>query len=312
MNLNKTTRVAQYMTAKIKETGKLLKTAFVSWNEKDPFRQSAAIAYYAIFSMPGLLILVITIAGYFFGKDTVHENILGQISVTMGTDTASQIKDILLKANEAKSSVLGSVIGIFVLLVGASGVFIELQKSLNAIWQVKTKPQRRFIPFIKSRLFSFGLILAISFLLMISLVVTSALVAISHWIQVGTSGIIVILFDILNFVFSLVVISILFGLMFKILPDAKIKWKHVWLGALLTGILFTIGKTALAYYFGTVQPGSVYGGAGSVILILLWVSYSSLILFFGAEFTAAYAAMYSGTVAPTELAVKDIEKTSTD
>jgi len=286
----------------IKNLGKLFKITLSEWIDKDPFRQSAVIAYYAIFSIPGLLFLIITITGYFFEKDIVNQSILAQVSSTMGADTAAQIKEMLINASQSKSTVLGSIIGIIILLVGATGVFVELQKTLNIIWQVKVAPQKGILLILKARLFSFGLILAIAFLLLISLVISTALAAMSDWIKADATGLVVIIFNILNFIFSLAVISILFALMFKILPDAKIKWKHVWLGSLIAGSLFTIGKTALAFYFGKAEPASVYGTAGSIILILLWVSYSSMILFFGAEFTAAYANMYSGKVPPTEIA----------
>jgi membrane protein len=294
------------MQLKIKDLGKLFKTTFKEWNQKDPFRQSAVIAYYAIFSIPGLLVLIITFTGYFFGKEAVNQNILAQVASTMGADTAVQIKEMLANASQTKSTVWGSIIGIITIFAGATGVFVELQKTLNTIWQVKVVPQKGILLFLKTRLFSFGLILAIAFLLLISLVISTALAAISDWIKVDSSGVIAIIFTILNFTFSLIVISILFALMFKILPDAKIKWKHVWLGSLVTGLLFTIGKTALAFYFGRAQPASGYGTAGSVILILLWVSYSSMILFFGAEFTATYANMYSGKVLPTEIAKTEV------
>lgn len=288
----------------IRHTGKLLKTTFDAWNEKDPFRQSAVIAYYAIFSIPGLLVLIISIAGYFFGKESVNKNILEQITTTMGSETAIQISQILAKSTEAKSSFLGSIIGIVVLLIGSTAVFVELQKTLNLIWKVEILPKKGIITILKARFFSFGLILAIAFLLMISLVVSTLLSSMGNWIGVYTYNYSVLFFNSINFIFSLAVISILFALMFKILPDAKIKWKHVWLGSIVTGILFTIGKTILAYYFSTAEPASVYGVAGSIILILLWVSYSSMILFFGAEFTATYAKIYTGVVPPTEIAKK--------
>ena len=290
------------MQLNLQNIGKLFKSAYKAWNEKDPFRQSAVIAYYAIFSIPGLLVLIIAITGYFFGKDAVNENIIAQISSTMGADTAASIKDILVKSRHSNSSLLGSIIGVGVLLMGATGVFVELQKSLNDIWHVKLVKQSGILPILKARLFSFGLILAIAFLLLISLVVSTGLSALSDLIKSHTSNFTVIIFEILNFIFSLVVISVLFAMMFKILPDAQIEWKHVWMGSLLTGLLFTIGKTALAFYFGKANPGSNYGAAGSVILMLLWVSYSSMIVFFGAEFTAAYARRFSGKVAPSEIA----------
>jgi membrane protein len=284
----------------------ILKSAFLEWLDKDPFRQSAIIAYYAIFSIPGLLVLIIAIAGYFFGAEAVNQKLINQISGTIGSETALQIQDILEKSNKAKSTVWGSIIGITILLVGATGVFVELQITLNLIWNVKVKPQNGFWLIVKARLFSFGLILAIAFLLIISLVISTALAAMSGWINVDASPFIISIFKIFNFIISLGVISMLFAMIFKILPDAKIQWKHVWMGSILTGVLFTIGEAGLAYYFGKAEPGSIYGAAGSTILILLWVSYSSMILFFGAEFTAAYAKMYTGIVPPTAIAKVEI------
>ena len=294
------------ITFKLLDIGLIFKNAFKEWLAKDPFRQSAVIAYYAIFSIPGLLVLIIAIAGYFFGAQTVNQNLIAQISDTIGSETALQIQDVLTKSTAEKSTTWGSIIGITVLLVGATGVFVELQKTLNLIWNVKVKPQNGLWLIIKARLFSFGLILAIAFLLTISLVISTALVAISNYIHFESSQLMMTLYGILNFIISLLVISVLFAMIFKILPDAKIEWKHVWLGSIITGILFTIGKMLLAYYFGKANPASIYGAAGSIILILLWVSYSSMILFFGAEFTAAYAKQYTGTVAPTAIAKIEI------
>jgi len=297
------------MQFKTKDTGKLLKMTFNEWSDKDPFRQSAVIAYYAVFSIPGLLVLVISIAGYFFGNDSVNRNILEQISSTMGSETADQISEILIKSTQSKSTFWGSFIGIVILLVGSTAVFVELQTTLNLIWKVEVIKKKGILIILKARLFSFGLILAIAFLLMVSLAVSTGLSSMGNWMRTFTYGYMISFFNVFNFIFSLAVISILFALMFKILPDAKIKWKHVWLGSIVTGILFTIGQTILAYYFSTANPASVYGVAGSVILILLWVSYSSMILFFGAEFTASYAKIYSGVVPPTEIAKVDTSAT---
>lgn len=291
------------MLLNLKDLGKLINISFQEWYIKDPFRQSAIIAYFSIFSIPGLLLLIITFTSFFFGTAAVDQNIFSQISSTMGEDTATQIKDILINAGKAKTTILGSILGLLILLIGATGVFVELQKSLNAIWNVKADTKTGFLPVIKSRLFSFGLILAIAFLLLISLVISSALAAMGSWINVGTSYVMLTFFNIINFFVSLVVVAVLFGLMFKILPDAEIKWKHVWLGSFVTSFLFTIGKSGLAFYFGTIQPGNIYGVAGSIILILLWVSYSTMIMFYGAEFTVAYVNMYS--VPNSGLAIKN-------
>ncbi len=289
---------------KIKDLPILFKDAFKEWNQKDPFRQSAVIAYYAIFSLPALLVLVITSAGFFFGAEAVNSHVLDQVKQTMGQSTSEQINVMLIKASAAKSSAWASIVGLVVLLIGSTGVFVQLQKSLNIIWEVKELPLKGIWPILKTRLFSFGLILSIAFLLLVSLVISTVLSSISDWLSAETSVFIMVIFHILNFFISLAVVSTLFGLIFKILPDTKITWKNVFIGSVITGLLFTIGQMGLAFYFSKAEPGSGYGAAGSIILILLWVSYSSMILFYGAEFTRAYANMYLGYVPPTDIAEK--------
>jgi len=292
------------MKFKLKNLKQLFKNTAKAWWNKDPFSQSAVLAYYALFAIPGLLFLIITSTKYFFGEESVSKNLIKQVSETMGPEIAAQINEILISVGKTNSTVLGSLIGITILIIGATGVFTQLQKNLNLIWHVKLVPTKGFVRIAKARLFSFGLILAISFLLLISLVVSTALAGFSDLITVDSSGFVTVLFIILNFLISLGVVSVLFALIFKILPDAKLKWKHVWLGAFVTGLLFTLGKTALAFYFGKASPASAYGAAGSIILILLWTSYSSMILFFWAEFTSEYTKMYAGEVAPSEIAKK--------
>lgn len=277
------------MKLHLKQFPSLLKETFKAWNEKDPFRQSAVIAYYSIFSLPGLLVLIITITGYFFNRDSVTHNIINQISATFGPTVAKQLQSLLTNAGGEKETILGSIIGIATLVVGATGVFVALQKTLNEIWEVKPPEKKGIVVLLKNRLFSFGLILSIAFLLLISLVLSTALSVVGDWANTDSSNFMLYVFNVINFLFSLIVISFLFGLMFKILPDTKIKWKQVWLGSLVTGILFTLGKTALGFYFGKASPESAYGAGGSIVLLLLWVSYSSMILFFGAEFTYTYS-----------------------
>ena len=289
---------------KLRDLPKLFKIASIEWYEKDPFRQSAVIAYYAVFSLPALLVLVITAAGFFFQSDSVQQLLLDQVKQTMGLETSEQIKEMLIKAQEAKASVWATILGIATVLIGSTGVFVQLQKTLNIIWEVEVVEEEGIWPILKTRLFSFGLILSIAFLLLISLVISTLLGVASELLKSETSDILFVLFYILNFIISLVVISSLFALIFKILPDAKITWRHVIIGSIVTGLLFTLGKMAIALYFSKAEPGSGYGAAGSVILILLWVSYSSMILFYGAEFTRAYANMYSKYVPATDIAKK--------
>ena len=282
---------------------KILKKALKGWWAKDPFRESAGIAYYAIFALPGLLVVILTTAGYFFGNDAVNNLITDQFTSTMGADTARQVQNIIVQASQAKNSVLATIIGVIVMFVGATGVFAQFQKSLNTIWEVKIDNTKSGIwSFIRVRLFSFGLIITIAFLLIISLVISALLTAFGNWLSGQFSETFYVVLQAVNFIISFVILTVLFALMFKFLPDAKIKWKHVWIGSIFTAFLFGIGKFGLGLYFGKLNPEIGYGAAGSIILIMLWVSYSSMIVFYGAEFTRAYADFISGRVAPTEIA----------
>jgi membrane protein len=284
------------------------KTAFKEWWAKDPFKESAVIAYYAIFSLPGLLVVIVSVAGYFFGQEAVNGEIAAQITSTMGADTAQQIQDIIAKGTESKNSLWATIIGVITILVGATGVFVELQKALNVIWEVKAKPSRAIFTIIRTRLFSFGLILSVGFLLLISLTITTIIAVMSEWVMNHWPNIVLIIFYALNFIISFGVVMLLFALLFKILPDAKIQWKHLWLGSIITTLLFILGKTAIGFYLSKTNPGSAYGAAGSIVLILLWVSYSSMIFFYGAEFIRAYADYFTGKVSATDVAVKNTDK----
>lgn len=296
------------MKKRITNFWKILKLTFKDWNADDPFRQSAVIAYYAIFSFPALLVLIVNVMGFFFEREAINNEISRQIEGSMGPETAEQVKQIMQKAGETKAGVGSTIIALVTILFGATGVFVQLQKSLNHIMDVKEKENLGFLRQLKSRLFSFGLILSIGFLLLVSLVVSSVLAAFSHWLEARFPQVIAYLFYVVEFAISLSVISLLFALMFKILPDVKMRWKNIWVGSFMTGVLFMIGKYALSLYFGKAEPASVYGAAGSIILILLWVSYSSMIVFFGAEFTKQYAVYHGINLRPK----KDAKKIKND
>ena len=292
------------MENKITTFGRILKKTYKGWSADDPLRQSASIAYYAIFSLPALLVLIINVVGFVFEKEAVNGEISRQIEGAMGGETAKQVSDMVKKAGEAKAGLIPGIIAIITIVFGATGVFAELQKSLNIIWDVKQKENISFAKKIKGRLFSFGLIVSIGFLLLVSLFVSSGLAAMSHWLEKSFPNGIAYLFYLLEFFVSISVISVLFALMFKFLPDVKIPWRNVWAGAILTGVFFIIGKYGLSIYFGKAQPASVYGAAGSIVLLLLWVSYSSMIVFFGAEFTKQYAMYHNIKIEPKKNAEK--------
>ena len=293
------------MQINFKKIGNLLKVAFKEWWVKDPFKESAVIAYYAIFSMPGLLVVIITIAGYFFGADVVNNHLSSQISSIMGADTAKQVQYMVTNASQSKNSIWATIIGVLTILVGATGVFVQFQKSLNIIWGVKTEGSKSGVwSLIRVRLFSFGLIVAIAFIMIVSFIVTTFLIAMGDWISSHFSNFLLELVQIINFIVTRLIIALVFAVMFKFFPNAKIKWNHVWQGSIVTALLFLFGMYAMSLYFGKVHPGSGYGVAGTIILILLWVSYSSMIVFYGAEYTHAYAVRQDGYIPPDKNAVK--------
>lgn len=293
------------MPIRLRSIPKIFKTAVKKWWSRDPFKESSVIAYSTIFSLPGLMVVIVTLAGYFFGAELINKHIHTTISGVLGVETANQIQAMMIHTMTSKDSIWATIFGIVTILVGATGVFTHIQKSLNIIWEVEAKKEKSGIwTLVKLRLFSFGLIMSIAFLLLVSLVVSSALAAAGDWIKLNLTSSLIWLFNILNFITSFAIISLLFAMMYKVLPDAKVKWRTVWVGAVVTALLFTVGKTLLGFYFGKVEPGSGYGAAGSIILILLWTSYSSMIFFFGAEFTRAYSDYHFGNVPPNEVAVK--------
>ncbi len=294
--MSKLQHVKKYVTS----FWNLLKETFNQWKERDPFNNSNIIAYYTIFSLPGLLVIVINLAGYFFGKEAVTHQITGQIGGIIGGDTAKDIQDIIAKTSQNKGLTISSIIGFAVLLFGATGVFYQVQQILNKIWDVQAKPKQKILKLIRDRVFSFGLILVIAFLLLVSLVLSAGLTALSDWVSIHISEYLMVAFRVLDILISVSVITLLFASIYKFLPDVEISWRDVWGGAFLTSVLFVIAKFALGLYFGSSNPASTYGAAGSIILIMLWVSYAGLILLFGAEFTKVSATSKGKKMAPVE------------
>lgn len=281
-----------------KDLFSLLKESYSEWNDDDPFRMSAAMSYYAIFSLPGLLLIVISVAGFIFGEEAVQGEISTQISSMIGSDAAKNVEEMISNVHQNDSSIWATIIGFATLIFGATGLFYQLQISLNQIWEVQVKKEEGIKKVLVDRVTSFGVILVIGFLLLVSLVLTAALSAFSDFIKENLPSYLIYVFYLVEFLISYGIITLLFATIYKVLPDVKIEWKTVWIGAAVTAALFVIGKFALGIYFGKSDPGSAYGAAGSLILILLWVSYSCLILFFGAEFTQVYARRYGHKIEP--------------
>lgn len=273
----------------------LLKETAAEWSEDQAPRLGAALAYYAIFSLAPLLIIAVAISGVIFGRDAAIGQIIRQIQGLVGQDTATTIQAMIEESNEPAASIIARIVGLAVLLFGASGVFGEIKHSLNVIWDIEPKPKSGLLAAIKDKFFSFSMVVVTGFLLLVSLVISAGLTAIGQIVTGLMPGWDVIT-QIINFVISLGVITVLFALIFKYIPEAKIAWADVWIGAGLTALLFTIGKTLIGLYIGYSSLSSTYGAATSLVVILLWVYYSAQILFFGAEFTQVYANTYGSCI----------------
>ncbi|WPP50161.1 YihY/virulence factor BrkB family protein [Catalinimonas niigatensis] len=288
-------------------TFSMLKESFQEWQADDAFRQSASLAYYAIFSLPALLIIVINVASLVWSQQYIEQQVNGQLGSMLGQDAAQQIQTMISNSKEQGNSILSIIIGVATLIFGATGVFYQLQKSLNDAWEVEQDPDAGIKEVAKSRITALGLIIAIGFLLIVFLVVSTLLSALSGWIQQQLPNFPVFIFYILQALLSIGILTALFAAMFKVLPDVEIEWRSVWVGALVTAVLFVIGKFLIGFYIGKTDPGSTFGAAGSIIIILLWVYYSGLILIFGAEFTQVYARRNGHRLEPSSHARRNAE-----
>lgn len=277
---------------KLKHLPELLITSAKSWFNDDPFNKAAIIAYYAILSLPALIIIIFNLVGSIWGKEIVEGQILNEISNAIGTETANTIKGMMVNDGNKKTSFFTTIIGIATLIYGSTGVFFQIQNILDTIWNAKPRFKNGVLETVFVRLKSFGFILIIVFLLLISLVLTSLLSTFAENLKNIISSDLVNSIFTLDIFISLASIYFVFAAMFKILPNANVPWRAVRIGALLTSILFVVGKYLLAIYFSELEPGSTYGAAGSIILVMLWVSYTSLILFYGAHFTRTYSIKY--------------------
>ncbi|MBL7734586.1 MAG: YihY/virulence factor BrkB family protein [Chitinophagaceae bacterium] len=293
---------------KIKSFFSHLKEAFNGFLDDNAFKLSASLSYYTIFSLAPLLIIVISLTGLFWGREAVQGEIYEEIKGFVGSGAALQIQEIIRNIRQHEAGALNAIVGVVILMIGATGVFVELQDSINFIWSVKAKPKKGWLRFLKNRLLSFSLIIGIGFLLLVSMALSAALDLLSNkLLQYFKES--VYLFYILNNAIIIIVISSLFAVIFKVLPDARIRWKDAFVGALFTTALFLLGKFGISFYVSRSNLGFTYGAAASIIVLLTWVYYSSLILYFGAEFTKSYA-LKNGGIQPNETAVYIIKRES--
>jgi len=288
--------IKDYLTKQAFKNGfTILKAAFSGFMSDMALKYSASLAYYTIFSLGPLLLLVISLAGIFLGKDAIQGKVFSEINGFVGNEAARQVQDMIKHLEMSGKSTIS--------VIGATTVFGEIQDSINIIWQVKAKPKKAWLKLVKDRLLSGSLIVSLGFLLLVSLILNGALLAISDKLKTFLPDITVVLFNVINVVISFIVITVLFGVIFKVLPDVKISWKDIRSGAIFTAILFMLGRLVIGIYVGMSANSSTYGAAGALIAILLWVYYTAAILYFGAEFTKAYADFYGKRIEPADYAV---------
>ncbi len=283
----------------LRKIARLFRETFKEWQEDNASRIAAALAYYAVFSISPLLVIAIAIAGTFFGQQTAQTQITQQLTDLVGKDGVQPVLMALNNINQPEVKGVASLISIGVLLLGASGFFAQLQDALNTVWKVKPQPGKGMKIFVRKRISSFLMVLAIGFLLILSLILSAVVSTLSKY-QVDYLPGSAILWENLDFIVSLGLMTFIFGLMFKYVPDAKIVWKDVFVGSVMTAILFLFGKFLLGVYLSKGSLGSAYGAAGSLIVLLAWIYYSAQIILFGAEFTQVYSRIYGSKIRPSK------------
>ena len=285
----------------------ILKDTGEEWYDDGAPRLAASLAYYTLLSIAPLSLLCVAIVGFFFGDEAARGQVAGQVATVTGPEAGKAIQNVILNAHDAKAGIVSTILGIVLLFVGASGVFGELQTALNSIWDVKPKPDRGWQGFVRDRFLSFTMVLGVAFMLLVSLFVSAALSSVGRVLSdslPGGAGV----WQVLNFALSLGIIAVLFTLIFKVVPDVRVRWRDVFVGGLVTALLFSIGKLLLGLYLGRSSVASAYGAAGSVVAFVVWVYYASQILFLGAEFTQVYARTLGKPIAPSTHAVRAHEK----
>ncbi|WP_034256934.1 YihY/virulence factor BrkB family protein [Adhaeribacter aquaticus] len=300
------------MINKLSFAKRLIKLTFKEFAEDKPLDFAAIIGFYTIFSLPGVLIILIRIAGAAFGREAVRGELVHQISGIIGRDGAEQIQSIIENASLSPASTWGTILGIGTMAFTATTVFVALQDALNAMWNVKAKAEKGWLKLIVSRLLSLALVVSLGFLLLVSLSIEVMLGLLNDFIRQKFSGIAVYLITIGNQIFTVGLSTVIFAAIYKVLPDVNIRWPNVWVGALVTAILFVVGRFCLNFYLQYEPLGDTYGAAGSVVLLLVWVYYSSIIFLLGAEFTQVYSREKDRKIEPADHAIKveqhEIEK----
>ena len=293
---------------KVKLSFSLLKDSFSAFMDDNGLKLSAALSYYTIFSLVPMLLVIISVLNFFYKNGDIQGELFGQITALVGANAAQQLLEILKNAEMSNKSGVAAAIGIGTLLIGATGVFAEIQDSINFIWSIKSKPKKGWLQYLKNRLLSFSIILTLGFLLLISLGVNALVDLLSSRLEARFSEASVVVFYIINMALLLTIITSLFTVIFKVLPDGHVRWRECIVGAAFTAVLFLIGKFVITFYIGQADLGATYGASASIVILLTWVYYSSIILYFGAEFTKIYAGLDGVAITPNKHAVLIVRK----
>ncbi len=289
----------------LKKTWKVIKDLFTEFFESNVMKLSGSLAFFTVFSLPGLLIIIIWFSNLFYGREAVEKSVYSQIEGFVGHDAALNIQQTIHNATQAAGSNFATIVGIASLIIGATSVFGEIQDSINLIWKLKARPRKgwAWLKLIINRLLSFSMIITLGFILLVSLILNGAMDLLLNNVMERFPQLTVIIVYIINLILTFLISTFIFGAIFKVLPDARVEWKHVRMGAIVTAFLFMVGKFLISYYLGHSRMTSAYGAAGSIIVILLWVYYSSIILYFGAVFTHVYAVHTGSRIYPNKYAV---------
>ncbi len=291
-------------TLSLKNWLKVFRDSFKKFFSENPFKHSASIAYFTVISLPGIAIISVLVAGSFYEYDAVREELIKQISLLMGQNSADQIEELMGKAYLSSESLVMKIVGGAILFISATTVFVSLQDSLNNIWKIRPKPNKEILKFIINRLLSLAMIVSIGFLVLVSLMIDTVIAILNQTISGYFNGFSYYIIVIANIAISLFIITFIFAAIYKILPDAQIKWKDVWMGAIVTTVFFVAGKYLIGYYLSKSNLGDAYGAAGSLVALLAWVYYSVLIFLFGANFTMVYTRYKGRRIRPSKGAVK--------
>lgn len=282
----------------------LLKKATLKYKKDDPVRLAGTTAYFMVFAMAPIIIIIVSIAGILLGQENIQEKIYVEVNKLIGEEGTQYVSDLVKNYQDTQKGIMGTIIGFIIFIFTSTSFFAVLQRSLNYIWRIRAKPSRGILKAVKDRVLSFGLILSLGFIMLVSLLIDTVISLLGDYLRDMLPGMTVFLIQAGNFLMSFGIVLLIFAMIYKFLPDARIKWKVTWIGAFITTFLFVIGKTIIGGALGNSNISIMYGAAGSLVIILLWVFYSSIIFFYGAEITQQYAKIFSKDIQPKDYAVE--------